>query len=231
MKYLEILDKIILADDFVEKFEGLIETNIEFNLWLDHILPEIRACGKQEQNNPWHKYNVLKHILHAVEEMNKQTKNLPENERRLLAYTMLMHDIGKPACHIERVKDGKKIDSFFNHNIESEKVARRALPTMNFNEQEVEVIAKLVNMHDIFMYIKDFMPKNPHWRQLTPALVEEKIEELSSVGDGEKLLKWLVMVGRSDNLAQNEKMTGEALALLVKFEELIKDRNKVLMPA
>ena len=35
-------------------------------------MPQVEDCKNQEQNNPWHKYNVLDHILHSVEEMNKQ---------------------------------------------------------------------------------------------------------------------------------------------------------------
>ncbi len=157
--------------------------------------------------------------------MNKQTKNMPINERRMLAYTMLMHDIGKPAKHLVREKNGVMIDSFFNHNVESEKIARRVLPKFNFTEKEIEVICQLVYKHDIFMFIKDKPSKNPHWKVLTPQLIDEEIKDLSSVGDGEKLMQWLVMVGRSDNRAQNEKMTGEALSLLDKIENILKTKT------
>ena len=34
-------------------------------------------------------------------------------------------------------------------------------------------------------------------------------------------MKYLIWVGRSDNLAQNEKMTGESLKMLEKFEEML----------
>ena len=120
MQNIDILDNILLSDKVVERFQSVFETNVEFKLWLDKVLPEIRLCAKQDQNNPWHKYNVLDHILYSVEEMNKQTLNMPEKERRMLAYTMLMHDIGKPAKHIRREKNGEIIDSFFNGNIKSE---------------------------------------------------------------------------------------------------------------
>ena len=38
-------------------------------------------------------------------------------------------------------------------------------------------------------------------------LIQEEIQDLNSIGDGEYWLKNLVLVGRSDNMAQNEKMT------------------------
>lgn len=225
MEFLKTLDDIILSDKVVERFDCILENNIEFTLWLDSVIPEIRACEKQKQNNPWHKYDVLHHILHSVEEMNKQTVGMPEAERRMLAYTMLLHDIGKPAKHIVREKNGKMIDSFFEHNVESEKVSKRVLSKLEFSEEEIKIIAKLVYKHDIFMFIKDKPTKNPYWKVLTPELIEEEIEDLNQVGDGEKLMKWLVMVGRSDNLAQNEKMTGEALALLDKIDKLLAKRR------
>ena len=228
MDFLKILDDVLLSYKVEERFNSLLENNLDFKLWLDSVIPEIRACESQKQNNPWHKYNVLNHILHSVDAMNKQTKGMPESERRILAYTMLMHDIGKPAKHIIREKNGEMIDSFFDHNVESEVVARRVLPKLNFSEDEINIIAKLVYKHDIFMFIKDKPTKNPHWKVLTPELIEEEIKELSEVGDGAKLMKWLVMVGRSDNLAQNEKMTGEALALLEKINKILARRTTEL---
>ena len=208
---LNLLNKIILSNNAVEEFYKEYYNNQKFKDWLDETIPEIELCEKQEQNNPWHKYNVLGHILHSVEEMNKQTLGLGDHERKLLAYTMLFHDIGKPEKHITREKDGKMID----------RIAKQHLPTLGFNREEVEIISKLVNKHDIFMFIKDFKTKNPYWKELTEDLVKEEIEDLSTVGDGQKLMRWLVMVGRADNLAQNEKMTAEPLALLNKFDLIL----------
>lgn len=218
---LNLLNEIVLSENAVDDFYHQYNSNQEFKKWLDVTIPEIKKCEAQQQNNPWHKYNVLGHILHSVEEMNKQTATMCEEERKMLAYTMLFHDIGKPEKHITREKDGKIIDSFFEHNIASERIARECLPKLGFNEEEINIVVKLVFKHDIFMYIKAYRTKNPHWRELARELVQEEIDDLSTVGDGLKLMRWLVMVGRSDNLAQNEKMTAESLALLEKFDLIL----------
>ena len=218
---IDLLNRILLSNKVVENFYNEYENNKEFRDWLDKNIPEIALCEKQQQNNPWHKYNVLGHILHSVEEMNKQTLEMKEQDRKILAYTMLFHDIGKPEKHITREKNGEMIDSFFNHNIASERIAKEHLPKLGFNECEVKIIAKLVYKHDIFMFIRDRKTFNPHWRVLTDDLVREEIEDLSTVGEGQKLMRWLVMVGRSDNRAQNEKMTAESLALLDKFDLIL----------
>jgi len=222
---IENLDNILLSNNVVESFHEHYDNNKVFQTFINKILPEIEDCKNQVQNNPWHKYNVLDHILHSVEEMNKQTTNLPENDRRLLAYTMLLHDIGKPACHIQRMKDGKMIDSFFNHNLESERVANRVYSALGFSEEDGKILAKLVRDHDIFMNIKLFNPKNPYWKQLTPELVQSHIDDLSAVGDGGKLMRYLVKVGRADNLAQNEKMTKESLDMLQVLDKILDDKE------
>lgn len=222
----KLLDKILISDNVVEDFYLEFNGNTQFKNWLNKVLPEVEQCEMQQQENPWHKYNVLGHILHSVEEMNKQTHGMNPKERKMLAYTMFFHDIGKPECHIRRVKNGAVIDSFFNHNIASEKIALRALPQLEFEEKEVQTIAKLVNKHDIFMFIKTYKTDNKYWRVLDEKLVKDEIDDLNQVGDGEKLMKYLVMVGRSDNLSQNEKMTEESLNTLKKFDQIIEKFDK-----
>lgn len=221
MTNLEILDTIILSENVVDNFTNEYSTNSDFNSWLLGIIPEIELCNNQKQNNPWHIYGVLDHILHSIESINKLTIDYDYNIRRKLSYTMLLHDIGKPKCHITRTKDGKIIDSFFNHNIESESVARRVLPSFNFSNKETDIIATLVNMHDIFMFIKTYDTNNKYWKLLTPSLIEEYIDKLNNVGDGNLLLKQLILVGRADNLAQNPKMTAESLSMLDTFEKML----------
>lgn len=224
MELKDYLDKILLSNDVVKNFYNEYENNSEFKKCLISVLPEVENCAKMEQNNPWHIYNVLGHILHSVEEMNKQTKNLPKKDRELLAYTMFLHDIGKPECHIVRKKNGVMIDSFFDHNKASEKIANRFLPEIGFNQKDTKVISKLVFKHDIFMFIEAEKPKNQYHRQLTSTLLKNEIADLGKVGDGEKLMRYLVMVGRSDSLSQNPKMTEQSLELLDKFDEMLDNR-------
>lgn len=229
MNYIEELDKLLLFDNVVDDFYNRYNSDADFKSWLDGILPEVSLCEKQEQYNPWHKYNVLGHILHSVDEMNKLTISwgVEPDDRKKLAYTMFFHDIGKPACHIRREKNGEMIDSFFNHNIESEKVFRRVADTLGFDSEDTEVISKLVYKHDIFMFIKDFSTSNPYWKRLTPELMQEEIQDLDSVGDGKKLMGYLILVGKSDNLAQNEEMTAESLAMLDKMSAMLENIDEI----
>lgn len=225
MDCVKVLDEILLSDNVVEDFYDKYDNNQEFKNCIDITIPEIKKCEEQKQNNPWHKYNVLKHILYSVGYMNSMTKDLDVSERRILAYTMFFHDMGKPECHIERIKDGVKIDSFFNHNIASTRIAKTTLPKLNFNDDEIDIICKLVYKHDIFMFIKLHSTSSKYHRVLNNDLIIEEINDLNSIGDGKKWLSYLVRIGRSDSLAQNEKMTKESFELLDKFERML---NKII---
>ena len=98
---IKVLDSILLNDNVVQEFyKHYKETG--FHKWLLNLLPEVEACRNLKQDNPWHIYNCLDHILHSVEQMNNQTKGLNHEERRMLAYTMFLHDMGKPECYLRR---------------------------------------------------------------------------------------------------------------------------------
>ncbi len=220
------LDQILLSPNVAQNFYDAYNGDIKFQTWIDTKLPELSECEKQQQNNPWHKYNVLGHILHSVEEMNKQTEGMSQEERRKLAYVMLFHDIGKPATHITRQKDGKMIDSFFGHNVKSCEIAQKRLPSLDFGMRELVQMSQLIYKHDIFMFIKDHPTNNPHWKQLSPQVIEREISDLSQTGDGHELMRQLVMVGRADNLAQNEKMTAPSLAMLDKIDTMLDEMDR-----
>ena len=219
----KLLDEILLSDNVAKNFHA--NYNGDFKKWLDKIVPEFNDCANMGQNNPWHIYGVLDHILHSVEAMNNQTKNLPQDKRRMLAYVMFFHDVGKPQCHITRMKDGKLIDSFFDHQIASEKICARSINNFGFSNQEQKQICKLVLMHDIFMYIVDGKTYNPHKKSLSKELIEDYIKQLNEIGNGKELFGYLCKVGRADNLAQNPELTEPSLALLDKIEKCLTEIN------
>ena len=59
---------------------------------------------------------------------------------------------------------------------------------------------------------------NKFHKVLTNELIKEEVEEFNKFGNGAELFKYLIMVGRSDNLAQNPELTGESLQLLNTME-------------
>ena len=224
---IKLLDEILLSENAVDKFKENYETNDQFKNWILKILPEVEDCKNLEQDNPWHIYNCLDHILHSVENINEL--NLDENEdknaRRLLAYTMFLHDIGKPQCKIRRYSKAYKreVDSFFNHNIAGVKIADRVLPSFNFTKEEIEIIKKLIEKHDIFMFITLQDDGNTHHKTLSKKVILDEINELNTLGDGSKLMKYLIRIGYADSLSQNPEMTMDALRLLGVMNTMLDD--------
>ena len=221
IKNIDLLYRVLISDNAVNDFYKQYNSNSSFHNWIDTLIPEVAQACDMEQNNPWHIYDVLRHTLHSVQAMNKLSVKENPSDRKMLAYTMFFHDLGKTSTRSEREKDGKMIHSFFNHNIESEKIAGRVLPDLGFSKEQVEVIKKLVFKHDIFMFIRLEETSNSYWRKLDHKLLDQEIRELSEVGNGEKLMKHLVMVGRADNLAQNPKMTEYSLKLLDTCDKML----------
>lgn len=219
---IEVLDEILLSDNVVKNFYKNYG-NENFKKWVLSVLPEIEECKNQNQDNPWHVFNCLDHILHSVEEINKQTIGLDFNVRRMLAYIMLLHDIGKPKSYIRRYSKlyGREVDSFFNHNIASVKIAERVLKDFKFNRVDACIIKELIDKHDIFMFITMTDDGNKFHKLLTESYLNEIISDLDKVYDGKTLIRYLIMVGRADNMAQNPKITKESLIMLNVMEDMV----------
>ncbi len=219
---IEKLDEILLSENVVKNFYESLKDK-KFKNWILQILPEVEDCKNLNQDNPWHIYNCLDHILHSVEEINRMSQDLSKETRRLLAYTMFFHDIGKPSCHLRRYskKYGREIDSFFNHNIASKKIAGRVAKSFGFSKKEQAQIEMLIELHDIFMFITLHDDGNRFHHVLTPEYLNSEISKLDAVGDGKSLMKLLVMVGIADNKAQNPQMTKSSLHTLDVINEML----------
>ena len=217
------LDEILLSNNVVENFYNNYQ-NLEFRNWLISLLPEIEDCRTTMQDNPWHIYNCLDHILHSVDEINKQTINLEYSTRRMLAYTMFLHDIGKPESKIRRYSNlyKREVDSFSNHNIASVKIAERVLDKLGFELYAKELILKLVKEHDLFLSLTLEEDINPRKRILTKALFKQIIDELDA-NNAKTLMKYLLMIGKADNHAQNPQMTPQSLKMLDVMTDMLQE--------
>ena len=99
--------------------------------------PELKPLVTLEQNNPWHCWGGWEHTIHAVEAAPADL---------VLRLTMLLHDIGKPAC---KSTDEKGIDHFYGHPAVSVQLANQMLRTLRFDNATRKRVAALVERHDI----------------------------------------------------------------------------------
>lgn len=215
----EKLTELLLSENANEDFTAAYQGDPAFRDWLNGLIPEVKQCFIQGQNSPWHIYGVMEHILHSVEAMNAQTLHLTGNERKLLAYTMFFHDLGKPECVKVKEVNGIKKDTFRFHNLASERIAKRVLPSLNFSGREREIITVLVKEHDIFMYLSEELEKDGK-TEPTAEYLKEYIDGLSACGDGKRIFGYLIMVGLADNRAQNPEMNGKSLAFIKRLARL-----------
>lgn len=100
------------------------------------IIPELCATFGFQQHNPHHIYDVWTHTVNAVDEA---------KEDLIVRLTMLLHDIGKPACFS---KDENGIGHFYGHGAMSAEYAKTILTRLRFDNQTIDTVVNLIECHD-----------------------------------------------------------------------------------
>ena len=137
------------------------------------FLPEFDKCMETRQNNPHHCYTVGEHILKSME--------LIRNDR-ILRLTMLLHDVGKPAC---LTTDEQGIDHFYGHQEVSASMAQAILKRLKYDNDTIRKVVKLVRYHDMQI-------------RLTAPAVRKAVVKI-----GEDLFPLFLEVKQADLLAQS----------------------------
>lgn len=132
-----ILTKLSQNEIFYKHFPEFYE----FNEFGENVI----NC---QQNTKFHRFGVFKHTLSAVENAGNSQNNFDETQIKILKWTMLLHDIGKPYVKII-AEDGT--ESFAGHDEKSVELSKNILERFYFNEEEKELILKLVKYHDRFI--------------------------------------------------------------------------------
>lgn len=141
----------ILADDNVL----YILTRVSQNMIFMEQFPEFYTKNKTgeniincQQNSPYHRYGVFKHILYTIEHVGANNPKLNTSDIRLLKWTMFLHDIGKPIVKVTN-EDGK--DSFAGHEEMSVQIASDILDRYDFSDYEKKIILTLIKYHDKYL--------------------------------------------------------------------------------
>ena len=138
------------------------------------VLPEFDELMKTPQNNPHHCYNVGEHTIAALQ-------HVPADP--ILRWTMLLHDIAKPAC---RTTDEAGIDHFKGHAPAGEKMAKAILRRLKFDNETIRQVAALIRWHDCRM-----APEKPVIRRILNKLSPELFEKLMIVQEADTMAKSL----------------------------------------
>ena len=136
-------------------------------------LPEIAPCVGFDQHNRHHIYDVWGHSAHAVAAVPAEV---------VLRWTMLLHDIGKPACF---TRDEQGVGHFYGHPAISADLAADICRRLRMDNRTAERIVTLVRWHD-----RDIAR--------TEKAIARAVSQL-----GEETFRQLLEVKRGDNAAQS----------------------------
>lgn len=125
------LNKTLLAPGASTGLELMRETRL-----LDQFAPELVALYGVTQNK-FHKYDVWRHTLVALE-------NLPPETPLEVRLSLLLHDIGKPATRTEE-RNGDV--HFYHHEDIGAEIARVLLTRLRYPNETIDAVTRLVALH------------------------------------------------------------------------------------
>ncbi len=160
---------------------------------LKYVMPDFTPCYITEQNNPYHIYNVADHTMKTVQSV---------QDNKILRWTMLLHDIGKPA---RKTTDTAGIDHFYGHQEVSARMSERILNNLRFDKATIKKILTLVKYHDIDIFD-------------TERSVRKAINKV-----GEELFVYLLEVQKADAMGQNPVYLDKRLIKLDNIKKIYKD--------
>lgn len=100
------------------------------------MIPELKTCKGFNQNNIWHPYDVYQHILHVVDNVEKDI---------CLRLAALFHDIGKPQTYTE---DSKGVGHFYGHWDKSAEIFNEFAKKYKIDNNIKDTVEILIKYHD-----------------------------------------------------------------------------------
>ena len=128
-------EKIIMSEAPDKGVELLRETGL-----LKYIIPELET-GVGVSQDRHHIYSVYEHNLMSLKFAGEKKYNL------VVRLAALLHDIGKAKTKV--IREG--VATFYNHEMESAKMAMRILDRLRFPREVIERVINLIRYH-MFVY-------------------------------------------------------------------------------
>ena len=124
---------------------NLMEKTGIFGIFLPQLLP-CRNCIQRDDRG-FHVFDVMDHIFYACD-------GAPA-EKPLVRFAALLHDCGKPASKVEKIVDGMKLNTFYNHDKASSEIAREIMTGLKFSNAQTDYVCHLIENH-MFNYTPDW---------------------------------------------------------------------------
>ncbi len=156
-----------------------------------------------QQNSPYHRFGVFKHILYTVEYVGKDNLKYSSYDMKILKWTMLLHDIGKPKV---KTINSEGNDSFAGHDEMSLVLAERILNRFDFSNEDKKLILTLIKYHDKYLNEGDLTYDN----------LSFLAQELENKKD---LFSLLIEVKLADNRAKSIDVYNKFMTVVGKYYE------------
>ncbi len=222
---------------------------------LQSIVPEINNCIDCPQRNHYHIYSVDDYMFHCIEEINNIEKTAQKNgieltlsdkEKKLVQWSILFNEMGKPQPKEEIIDENGNIrDTFRNYSEYGQEIAENLMERLNFHETDRKIVKALISSHKreeldtpkaIKRLITDVGKRNINLylgmklaeaNSKNPEIRNEKISELKALkekmdeiitNNNPEIIKALHLKGSQiKGLGLNGQQVGEALNLLVTY--------------
>jgi poly(A) polymerase len=133
------LVKTVMAPDPRRGLTLLVTTGLA-----SYVLPELPALALERDEHHRHK-DVYEHTLTVLEQSIDLEHRLPGGGPDFVSrFAALMHDIGKPRTR-RFLGDGTV--TFHHHDVVGAKLARKRMKALRFSNDDIDAVAKLVELH------------------------------------------------------------------------------------
>ncbi len=203
----EMLTKLytdILTDDNVVYIMTRISQNPVF---MKHF-PEFYIKNENgesvincQQNSRYHRYGVFKHILYTIENVGRDSLKYSSHDIKILKWTMLLHDIGKPMA---KTINSEGFDSFAGHDDISVELADKIIDRFDFDEEDKKIILTLIKYHDRYLNEGDLTYDNL-------SFLAQELE------DKKDLFHLLIEVKLADNKAKSVDVYNKFMTVVGKY--------------
>lgn len=168
------------------------------------IMPEIDRMMVTEQKNIHHAYSVGEHTIKAISVVagTSSDKRFSPQERCILRWTMLLHDIEKPNT-ITMGKDGQ--NHFYGHQEKGAETAKRILKDLKFDNETLDAVVHLIRWHDYRF-------------TLTPLGIRKATAKI-----GKQYMELLFEVNYADSSGKNPRTNSEKFRQLELIKMLYKE--------
>ena len=184
------------------------------------VIPSIRRMFDFDQQNRAHQYDLWMHCLHTA-------LGLPKDiDDDMLYLAAVLHDIGKPDCQVEGIKDGKVNMHYYGHPERSKEIVRdMVIPELiqrgeRLSEDDRRRLIYYVEHHDDRMSLR--IEHLEQHLNLGVSLVEFQNLMKLEVADAKAHIQFPIIARRIEVCSQLAGDYGTGL-----YQQIVEEREKV----